>query len=293
MSPETKAKMAAALDYVATVYQWPWQADYPTMVELCKRNFIDSAGQDSELFFVTSAGRKWRSDWSELAGLTCYPETIPFPAQTTPLFAARDAVRAFREAHPSIAGPWARETPAVIPPPPLPMPPRPREHDVVFTVTSEGTMELQSAPIIALPGDRVNITLRNTDNELEIATTLDVPCGSFPPLVLPIDTRGTDRSTPSYTRGEDDTTGKLITERASRYGDFTDGAAIMQALKLAMHAAPSWPTLAPWMRESLEMIVHKIGRVLNGNSRYLDSWDDIIGYARLVVEQLEREGEQR
>jgi len=38
------------------------------------------------------------------------------------------------------------------------------------------------------------------------------------------------------------------------------------------------------------MIAHKIGRILNGDPDYQDSWHDIIGYARLVERQLQGDG---
>jgi len=40
------------------------------------------------------------------------------------------------------------------------------------------------------------------------------------------------------------------------------------------------------MREALEMILHKIARILNGNPNYADSWQDIAGYAQLIVKRL-------
>jgi len=35
-------------------------------------------------------------------------------------------------------------------------------------------------------------------------------------------------------------------------------------------------------KEALEMTAHKIGRILNGDAEYKDSWLNIIGYIRLV-----------
>ena len=35
------------------------------------------------------------------------------------------------------------------------------------------------------------------------------------------------------------------------------------------------------------MICHKIGRILNGDPDYGDSWRDIAGYALLVADRLE------
>jgi hypothetical protein len=55
------------------------------------------------------------------------------------------------------------------------------------------------------------------------------------------------------------------------------------------------------MREALEMLAHKTGRILNGDPAYADSWHDIAGYVRLVEQRLEapktdrlcRESEER
>jgi hypothetical protein len=39
--------------------------------------------------------------------------------------------------------------------------------------------------------------------------------------------------------------------------------------------------------EAMDMIFHKIGRILNGDPNYADSWIDIAGYAKLVADRLE------
>lgn len=41
------------------------------------------------------------------------------------------------------------------------------------------------------------------------------------------------------------------------------------------------------MAEALFMIAHKIGRIVNGDPWYADSWIDIAGYAKLVADRLE------
>jgi hypothetical protein len=82
------------------------------------------------------------------------------------------------------------------------------------------------------------------------------------------------------------TTDDIITERGNRYGLFSDGSAIMQNLKSVMRDTPNWECLKPSQREALEMIQHKIGRILNGDPDYDDNWVDISGYATLVVEEL-------
>lgn len=79
----------------------------------------------------------------------------------------------------------------------------------------------------------------------------------------------------------------VLEERGKRYGDFIDHAAISQHLKQSM-ACPGWHELSCDQKEALEMIVHKIARILNGDPNYADSWVDIAGYAKLVADRLER-----
>jgi hypothetical protein len=43
-----------------------------------------------------------------------------------------------------------------------------------------------------------------------------------------------------------------------------------------------------YMQESLEMIEQKIARILSGNAYETDHWLDIIGYAALVVRELDQ-----
>lgn len=88
---------------------------------------------------------------------------------------------------------------------------------------------------------------------------------------------------------EADATEQLITERGSRYGKFKDGAEIMQELKDVMREVDGWRNLTPSQREALDMIQHKIGRILNGDPTYDDSWKDIAGYATLIVNELKGE----
>jgi hypothetical protein len=78
----------------------------------------------------------------------------------------------------------------------------------------------------------------------------------------------------------------LIAERGSRYGKFADGAEIMRDLKHVMHKVDGWNNLTASQKEALDMIQHKIGRILNGDPTYDDNWKDIAGYATLIVEEL-------
>ena len=79
----------------------------------------------------------------------------------------------------------------------------------------------------------------------------------------------------------------ILAERHTRYGEYSSTALIAQQLKGMMHESPSWHKLTASQREGLEMIQHKIARILNGDPKYMDSWVDIVGYATLIVESME------
>lgn len=81
-----------------------------------------------------------------------------------------------------------------------------------------------------------------------------------------------------------------LTERGGKYGPFVGHAQITQSLKEEMWESGGWERLTPDQREALEMIAHKIGRILNGDPNYDDSWRDIAGYAMLVCNRLTGEG---
>lgn len=82
---------------------------------------------------------------------------------------------------------------------------------------------------------------------------------------------------------------QVLEERGSRYGKFLDHARITQRLKSVAHqfAADNGKRFDVDQAEALDMIFHKIGRILNGDPNYADSWIDIAGYAKLVADRLE------
>ena len=82
---------------------------------------------------------------------------------------------------------------------------------------------------------------------------------------------------------------KTLAQRGEVYGRFVDHAAISQSIKRSMRAAPGWQELPDDMCESLEMLAHKVARILNGNPDYVDSWHDVSGYATLVEKRLKGE----
>ena len=77
-----------------------------------------------------------------------------------------------------------------------------------------------------------------------------------------------------------------LAERGKRYGEFAGHAFVSQALKSNITNHHAWVSLADDQREALEMIAHKIARILNGDPDYHDNWHDIAGYATLVANRL-------
>ena len=82
-----------------------------------------------------------------------------------------------------------------------------------------------------------------------------------------------------------------LAERGTRYGNFDEHADVTQSIKAAMQTGNNWFALPNDMKEALEMTAHKIGRILNGDPGYIDSWTDICGYNRLVEKRLIAEQE--
>lgn len=82
---------------------------------------------------------------------------------------------------------------------------------------------------------------------------------------------------------------ETLAERGSRYGKFSEQALTSQALKNTMRLSNNWSKLSPNQTEALDMIQHKIARILNGDPNYDDSWRDIAGYATLIERYLNGE----
>lgn len=80
-------------------------------------------------------------------------------------------------------------------------------------------------------------------------------------------------------------TDALLTERGKTHGDYTNHASITQFLKSVMHDTEGWARLSLTQKETLEMIAHKIGRVLAGDPNFKDHWADIAGYAKLQADR--------
>ena len=82
---------------------------------------------------------------------------------------------------------------------------------------------------------------------------------------------------------------QILDERGARYGTFAGHAEISQHLKMVLskYIQKHGKIIADDQAEALDMICHKIARIINGDPNYADSWIDIAGYAQLVADRLE------
>jgi hypothetical protein len=91
---------------------------------------------------------------------------------------------------------------------------------------------------------------------------------------------------------------QTLQERGNRYGTFMSHAQITQNLKELFRGNLGvskevrdtvrfrWDVMHADQREALDMLAHKVGRILNGDPHYADSWVDIAGYTKLVADRL-------
>lgn len=77
----------------------------------------------------------------------------------------------------------------------------------------------------------------------------------------------------------------LLATRQSTHGSFQDNATYSQEIKELMHATKGWKGLTFVEREAMDMIALKFSRILSGKSLEKQHWEDVVGYARLALEQ--------
>lgn len=85
---------------------------------------------------------------------------------------------------------------------------------------------------------------------------------------------------------EPKTIDSMLASRKSTYGDYSNNARITRGIMDLLITGENAEALNAMHKEGLHMIAHKMSRIVNGDPNYHDSWDDIIGYARCVVDRL-------
>jgi len=82
-------------------------------------------------------------------------------------------------------------------------------------------------------------------------------------------------------------TREILKNRQRDYGNFKELSEISQGLK-KMSSPYIVKMNDDFKKEAISMILHKISRLLNGNHNKIDTWQDISGYAELVVNELKK-----
>jgi len=78
----------------------------------------------------------------------------------------------------------------------------------------------------------------------------------------------------------------VLAERGKTHGNFNINCKVSQQIKRNLREFTGWHKLDESKRESLDMIAHKIGRIIAGDPDFADHWVDIAGYAQLVANDL-------
>ena len=77
-----------------------------------------------------------------------------------------------------------------------------------------------------------------------------------------------------------------IPNRDDQHGGVEAVGFVSQGIKHAMRKGINRSSLSSGACEALDMIAHKIGRILAGNPSHADHWHDIQGYAKLIEDRL-------
>jgi len=108
-----------------------------------------------------------------------------------------------------------------------------------------------------------------------------------PPVPLPVPEVSRPIINPEITMEPDETNvDQILGERGNRYGTFESNAKTCQLLKNVLHSQEGWYRLSYVQREAVEMMMHKISRLVNGDATYLDTVVDIAGYNQLMLEHM-------
>lgn len=80
----------------------------------------------------------------------------------------------------------------------------------------------------------------------------------------------------------------MLADRQKTHGKYPEFAAVEQALQNVIRAAPKVNQLSPMQISALCMIMHKAARIVCGSPNHLDHYRDLIGYAQLVLDELQK-----
>lgn len=142
----------------------------------------------------------------------------------------------------------------------------------------------KEAPKPIAGGRRVSLN----SAQLAIAKKLNIPLDKFVEEGLKNGFVQYDDEKLAVEDAGEDTVDDVLNARATNYGKFIEGAEIMQMTKRLVHnyIEQRGTSLAFDQLEAIDMIIHKLGRIINGNPDHIDNWVDIAGYSTLVADRL-------
>ena len=82
------------------------------------------------------------------------------------------------------------------------------------------------------------------------------------------------------------TTKEILTERAKTHGSFATNARVSQGIKDLLSRQKA--NRSDVLNEGIDAIAGKLARIASGDPLEIDHWEDIAGYATLVVTYLKR-----
>ena len=77
-----------------------------------------------------------------------------------------------------------------------------------------------------------------------------------------------------------------LNEREKTYGSYAENCELTQDVKDILRAHHGWKSMSPQAKQSVEMIVYKLARIITGDHGHKDSWHDIAGFAILITQDL-------
>lgn len=81
---------------------------------------------------------------------------------------------------------------------------------------------------------------------------------------------------------------KLLDEREKTHGDYVEVCVLAQNIKKLLRGSKNWAKMPLTHKESVDMIASKLARILSGDFDEEDHWQDVAGYAILIVNQIKK-----
>lgn len=81
----------------------------------------------------------------------------------------------------------------------------------------------------------------------------------------------------------------LLDRRGATHGDYRAMSTRIQQIKTIMRMGSKWTDMSEPQKEALELIATKIGRIIEGDPKFKDHWDDLGGYAAKASEFCRKE----